>query len=309
MALSLMQIGLLTYRDWAKPWAHESDLIERALTRWLRRATADLQMFQFAITYSDRRASQVTAYRGWDRNTPEDNKRVSFTIYRIGDLPSYTLRAGITELEQAFPCLGETALHYLAKAAVLPMLTPQHALYLASATYWHGEGDETYRLQEELEYCDPGTKPEDVEIYRKRDFLTAIPEWAALPKQHLTQTSLRRIALDHAGTTPGEVAAVLLEIARIRKGAWRPNTQDENMDCSDVAALFRWSDDDDCGRIVDDAMNDIINAGESTDDFGSAYLLPDPEPLKAWLRSAEKSFRLLRLCERLVRLVGTTARD
>lgn len=308
MALSLMQLGLLTYRDWARPWQHEIDLIERALAKWLRKATSELQVFQFGITYSDRRSEQVAQFSGWLPDNKDISNRVSFTIYRIGDIPAYTLSAGITELEQAVPGLGETALYYLEKTAILPVLTPCYALYLASQCYWMGEEDETLRIEEELEYCEPGSTPEQIEIYRKRDFLAAIPEWAALPKQRLTHSSLRRIALEHAGTDAGTVADLLLKIARCRNDYWAPSTYDEQLDCSDIAAIFRWTETDGCGQIVDDAMNQIYNNGESTEDFGIAYLDPKAEPLKAWLRSAEKTFQRLRLCEQLVRMVGRPVR-
>lgn len=308
MALSLMQIGLLTYRDWATPWQHESDLIERALTKWLRKATAELQIFQFGITYSDRRLEQLSAHMSYTPFERDNAGRVAFTLYRVGDLPAYTLGSGITELEHAVPGLGETALYHLEQAAVLPILTPCHALYLASNNYWMGEDDETLAIQEELAQLSDGLNPDDIEFYRKRDFLASIPEWAATAKPRLPLSSLRRIALEHTGTDAGTVAALILKIARSGKGCWCPDTRDEEMDCSDIAAIFRWSEDDDCGRIVDDAMNEIYNSGESTDDFGTAYLVPEAAPLKAWLRSAEKTFRLLRLCEQLVRIVGQPVR-
>lgn len=308
MALALMQIGLLTYRDWATPWQHESDLIERALTKWLCKATCELQMFQFAITYSDDRANQVAQYSGYVANEPENFNRVSFTISRIGDIPAYTLSAGITELEQAVPGLGETALHYLEKTAVLPILTPCFALHLASQTYWMGEEDENLYIKEELEQLDEGFDPNHVEVYRKRDFLASIPEWAANAKCRHPLSNLRRIALEHAGTDAGTVSALLLKIARGRKDYWLPSTHDEQMDCADIAAIFRWTENDDCGQIVDDAMNQIFNTGESTNEFGTVYLAPEAEPLKAWLRSAETTFQRLRLCEQLVRMVGQPVR-
>lgn len=308
MALSLMQIGLLTYRDWATPWAHEIDLVERALTRWLRWATRELQIFQFGIAYSDRRAEKIMSQLGWTLFEKEHADHISFTLYRTGDPPAYTIGAGIIELERAVPGLGETAMHYLEQTAVLPILTPNQALYWASQAYWMGEEDETLAIEEEIQYCEPGTTPEQVDIYRKCDFLATIPEWAALPKHRLPHASLRRIALDHAGTDAAEAAALLLKIARRSKGAWVPNTGDEQMDCADVAAVFRWSEDDDCGQIADTTLNQIFQNGESTDDFGSAYLPPEAAPLKAWLRSAEKTFQLLRLCEQLVRIVGQPVR-
>jgi PRTRC genetic system protein F len=308
MALSLMQIGLLAYRDWAIPWQHESDLIERAMAKWLRKATSELQLFQFGITYSDHRASEIEQFNGWLPDDSDHRNQVSFTIYRIGDIPSYTLGTGITELEQAIPGLGETAMHYLEQTAVLPILTPSFALYLAQHTYWRGEEDETIAIEEELEYCEEGTTAEQLDIYCKSDFLTTIPEWAATAKQRLPLSSLRRIALEQADTDAGKVAAILLKIARFRSGYWLPDAHAEQLECSDVAAIFRWSTNDDCGRIVDDAFQQIFESGENTDDFGTAYLAPEAEPLKAWLRSAENTFRLLRLCEQLVWMVGQPER-
>lgn len=292
-ALSLMQIGLLTYRDWAKPWSHESELIQRALEKWLRKATGELQMFQFGIAYSDRRDELLESFGHFSegRNNPQN---ISFTLYRIGERPLYTLSDGITALETTVAGLGETAMFYIARAQwnTVPMLTPMEALGLAQSHYWMGEADETLIIEEQIQFMDEGTTEDDLDIYRLRDFLAKIPEWAATPKQALPLASLRRLALDLAGTDAGEVAALLLKMQRAIIGVWSPNPLEENMETVEVAGEFIWAQGDDCGRIYDDAMNDVYNSGESTEDFGTAYLNPYPAPIKEWMRSAEKTFRL-----------------
>jgi hypothetical protein len=221
-------------------------------------------------------------------------------------------------LENFQPRLGQTVLSALDRGlnASCRACTPRSGYGWAQSVYWHGESDESMALEEEftamLDNWDsmdkaeqaktPKPTEEDVDIFRKRDYEKAIPDWAGTG-------TLRPIAGDRLNLKVIPVGFQPVVQATQKLLDWLNRRHDcrndiggfEHTQYECCPYLLRWDQNDPLVHIWDGMMNDFSNVGDINMDVNSVFAFHDDRTFKRALRRLRRFLEVLTLSENLIR--------
>jgi PRTRC genetic system protein F len=229
----------------------------------------------------------------------------------------------IDAIEQHHPRLGQTVMHALDSglAASCRGLNPRNGILWASYNYWMGEEDETNALAEQFdelisEYgaLNPAEKKahekpteDDVDIFRRRDYVAAFPPWMTRRKlPTLSIPTVRRVAAAQRGQ-PAQIlaaAAALLEWLAKGKDVSNDIGGFEQTSCDMCPYLLRWNNDDPLGQIWDDMMEQFSQTGEVLMDVNSIFAFHDDKTMARALRRLRNFLEVLSLTETLIQALA-----
>ncbi len=217
-------------------------------------------------------------------------------------------------IERAAPGLAETALAMLniASRRGLPIYTPFTALDQACWTWWQGEMDESEVLEMMRAETDPGTTPEDLELYTRGQFDAAIPPCASQPKMRIKGAALARLARKRGDV--GELARALISLqAAITRDRRRKErfalhaSDDDGYRALGWAATLRWNAQDPVSRLFDDDAEQASQCG--ADASYGWFILQDATDFPALLAEIECRFAVARSAARVIPLIAGRARS
>lgn len=309
LLLSLLDAGAVAPEDFAGRPQTMGALLKNVLRRHWLEITRGERIFRWNL-------GAAYEQRSWDRTDPG---ATWLTITPPGGedepwpCPKYAIGPTIERLEAVAEGLGQTvlAVFYEALRYLPNTLTPQDALWQAQFVYWHGYENETEMVEEMME--EEGKTVEqmahELDIFRRSDFFTHMPEWAVAPRRLLTHAQVRRAARRDAFAR--QVVDAVDDIWRTvcRSGEFADCTcRDSESDSVAWIAWFRWSEDDAAGRILDDWVNETMQ-GESIDAATAVCCAPGETNAAEWLQRMRNTARLARVMEPLVDLVGLPIGD
>lgn len=292
--LAFLDLGMVSETDLVEPWQSEREILRRAFYRFIEQEGSDLALFSPRIVIADSLDDGYTPHKDIDNN-------LVFSFYSTS-LKSMFIGNGAARIEEACPGLGETLLYQIDRAvcATLYCVTPACCLDLARYIYWQGEDDEREVVAERLA---EGESIEDMDVYRRSDYLAHIPEWAAAPTEKLSLDRLREIARSGKGLVP-EAAKAALDLAEQQvDGYQKPSFEEFIGDNVDPALFVRWSENDDVDRVFDDFYEYAVQ-GECTEMHGYISSQPDKDGIGKALEDIRQFFRILRALERSFCLIG-----
>lgn len=302
-ALALLDIGVLRGPMLIKDPA---EIVRQSLRAWRAEQHRDMKVFNLDLHV---RELEVIG---------EDLERVnqvSISLNNDGIWPRYRIGSGILQLERAHKGLGETALHWIERAAgrTLPIYTPCEALARCSWIYWGGCDDESEVFEQ---MALNGDDPEEFEGITREQFDSMIPKLATHPGEKLRRPALKAIAQTHPKSNAGKVAAALLEIAKQIKDC-PPDFRLSMMNADDLpcvirGAYLRWASGDPSERIIDDWGHEIAEMGDWVEGFADTIIAcgsaAKPQATAdAWnvfLCDIAIAMDILRPVDRLIRLIG-----
>ena len=290
--LAFLDLGMVSETDLVEPWQSEREILRRAFNRLIEQEGSDLTLFSPRIVIAD-------SLEGYEVSEPGED--ILFCFYPTS-LKSLFIGNGASRIEDACPGLGETLLYQIDRAvcATLYCVTPSYCLDLARYIYWQGEDDEREVVAERLA---EGESIEDMDVYRRSDYLAHIPEWAAEPKEKLPLDQLREIARSGKGLVR-EAAKAALDLAEQQvEGYQKPSFEEFIGDNVDPALYVRWSENDDVERVFDDFYEYAVQ-GECTEMHGYISSQPDKDGIGKALEDIRQFFRILRALERSFCLIG-----
>lgn len=312
LLLSLLDANAVAPEDFAGRPQTMGALLKNVLRRHWLEITRGERIFRWNL-------GAAHEQRSWDHSDPGMTWLTIGPPGSDGDpwpCPKYVIGPAIERLEAVAEGLGQTvlAVFYEALGYYLPnTLTPQDSLWQAQFVYWHGHESETEMVEEMME--EEGRTVEqivhDLNIFRRADFFAHMPEWAVVPRRVLTDAQVRRAARRDPFARQVVAAVDVIWRAVCNSGKFA-NCTCRDSECDPVAwiAWFRWSEDDEAGRILDDWVNEAMQ-GESIDAATAVCCGPGPDETDAaeWLQRMHNTARLARAMEPLVDLVGLPIGD
>ena len=215
----------------------------------------------------------------------------------------------ILRLEQQRAGLGQSVLYWLHNAfdGSCRALDPIHGIHWASHSHWQGEEDESQRMEEEVSWAEGEhnrkqaklpkgeRKPFDkaaamkaTNIFTKSDYDRHIPLWAGSAFKHEPQLSIAKM---HPCFPDADLVGAAINAARVLQ---RTQTQADRLNdapyferCREEMSpyLIRWhctrdrKSQDALAQLYDDAMNDVMNAGEELLDVNAVFAWHDAASL------------------------------
>jgi len=294
---AFLDLDMITEADLAEPWGSERELMERAFNRFMGTEGSGLCLYEPVIALADSVDGDYCDHS----NSEKTDDEVFFCFYSKS---RRYLNIGKTalQIEEICPGLGETLLYHIGRGvySTLSCATPETCLDIAKFTYWQGEEDEREVIAELLA---EGENPEDMEIYRRSDYLASIPEWAANPTDKLSLARLKKIARTGEGLVR-DAAKAALDLANLQVDSYRsPYFEEFIGDNVDPALFVRWSDNDDTERVYDDYYQ-YATQSECTDIHGYLAAITDKEEIGKMLDNIRQFFRILKALDRAFLLIG-----
>ncbi|UVA80443.1 PRTRC system protein F [Pandoraea commovens] len=299
LAMTLLDAGLIGDECVrGKPPRSFAEVCRRAIAPTFATATTGLRTFDWHL--------HVLA--GTELYAPDD-ATAFFCMMRpdtVDQWPVIEIGARIMELESTLPGLGQTALALLYDALdCLPAVyTPRTALWSAEYVHWYGERDEELAVEEMLGWMTPEeAKDATVDVFRRAEFFSGIPEWATFPERVLTKRDIQE-----AAKRDGYAAAVIASCDAIsalaQHSAYFPSVaNDAQCELVGASALIRWHSDDAVLRLWDDHANTAIQ-GEHVDACTAVAIPVKGNDLRAWLEGLPRMGELARRVETLLDLIG-----
>jgi len=292
--MAFLDLGMVSETDLKEPWESEREILRRAFNRFIEQEGSHLALFSPRIVICD------SPY-GEGCESSESGENLLFCFYATS-MESLYIGNAATRIEEACPGLGETLLYQIDRAvcATLYCVTPERCLDLARYVYWQGEEDERQVVEELLA---EGETPEEMEVYRRSDYLAHVPEWAAESKEKLPPDRLREIAWTGKGLVQKAAKAALDLSEQHVEGYRMPCFEEFIGENVDPALYVRWSENDDVGRVYDDYYEYSIQA-ECTDMHGYIASELDKVSIGKALEDIRQFFRILRSLDKAFALIG-----
>lgn len=296
--LALMELGLVSENDVAEPWQAESEILQRSLTRWAEKEGQGLNLFSPVLCIGDMPDGVVDA-------AELDDNQIAIGISSCDALYGL-IGENTTIIEKEAPGLGETLLHYLDRAlwTTLFAVTPASCLELAKQVYWMGEDDEQLVVEEAAL---SGENIDDLELFRKSDYLSTAPEWAADPLERLRETQLVALAKSENPLVRAAAHAAIDLAAVLKNQSFTPPSWGEGgyADPVNPAICLRWSEDDHVLRVFDDHYEYVIQTEGASDLHGLYTLQNSKEGLREALDNLSHLFARLRAAEQAINVIAT----
>lgn len=216
------------------------------------------------------------------------------------------------EIERAEKGLAPTAIAVLEEAGGLgiPVYTPRHCLWLASNTWWYGETDEKYALEEYFGMVDSEegkVKEEDIPIPRRAWLDKILPIEASEASRKVSRPALERLANRRSGLVMEIARKVLALDAEIRghrsDRKFVLHTEQDEMYCLGYGATVRWNARDPMARVFDDHANNLHEAYHVEPPYGW-FPLKGPQDLRALMAHLEERFAVAHRQEQLLSLIA-----
>jgi len=216
-------------------------------------------------------------------------------------VPYINVKNKIEALEQAYPGLGRTAIHYAEVAGfrTFAVFSPSMGFYHGQNLYWCGGEDDADVLQEV-----------DVECYEEGDLLLPSQYKAAFPEIYFTGALLDGFALQEialAETEAGNTAKTILSIMDLAdQGARLPdlsNYEGESVYFSAYMALGA-EHNTMFNRVLDDFYQATGEYEHFTATYGIAELPFEKTSFCSWRDEMEKGFSLYQKLDHLMQLIG-----
>ena len=294
LAIALIKLGLITNADLTRS-AHETDLVQLALTRWWSQNANGFTLFNWALRVQ-------TLHEYGPDHAGDTNPWFCLTF--VGDIPRFSLALRVGELEGELEGFGQTVLAVLEDAFdYLPVAwTLGEVLGMASWVHWMGENDETLALEE---WADVGEDAPD--IFTRAEFFNSIPEWAALPRRVRTRAELEIAASSDLGKNIIKTCDAISTLVNSpgfilpRHGA---RLREMQMATLEACAWIRWTDEDVTGRIVDDFIDEEGQTGEYVHFIGARPVKPTVAGVRRYLAETENMLQMALLVEQLMIHLG-----
>jgi PRTRC genetic system protein F len=174
---SLLESGVIEDQDVVRRPRSELALATAALTRRWDRITDGMQLFDWNL-----RIDQALDGYSFDSSKQTDQVWAMVqTTHGPVSCRQISIGGAINALEQVREGLGQTLLAALYDACnMLPTIcTPAYAFGLAQYTYWYGESDESFAIEEAMSLHDCQSREELIETF---DFFTQDKFFRGMPK-------------------------------------------------------------------------------------------------------------------------------
>ncbi|MGP8437143.1 PRTRC system protein F [Paraburkholderia fungorum] len=303
---SLLESGLIGAEDVARRPRSELALATAALTRRWNQITDGMELFDWNL-----RIDQALDGYSFDSTIKQTDQAWAMVQTTHGPVSCRQVSIGgaINALEQVCKGLGQTLLAALYDACdMLPTIcTPAYALGLAEYTYWYGESDESFAIEEAMSLHDCQSREELIEtfdFFTRDKFFRGMPEWAASPQRVLSRAKVKRAAAqDEFATEVVAAMDAIWNIVRFYGPFAEVGTGGAGLDAIDLALVVRWTEDDVVGRVVDDFLQYIAD-GEFLGAASATPLNIVGGDIATWLKQMEATALLAKAVERLLTLLG-----
>ncbi len=305
--LGLLDGGALSVDDTVPASTTPTQLLHRTLQRHWDEITAGARVFDWHLFVRPARDSL---------SHPRDDVlqiSISSSDGGNGDAPQYFLGPAMQRLENIRRGLGQTvlAVFYDALALLPNTLTPRESLGHASWVHWGGTVDETESIRQTYYNDEFETMEQAAEAYHgptHAEFFSHMPTWAAKPIRVLTQGQVQAAARadDFAAKVVRAIDTIWHHVLATHAAGGYADCSVTNGDGDSITwmAIFRWSPDDLALRLVDDFVNQAIQA-EYTDAATMHRFTHDSTEPALWLQRMRANGELARLVEHLVHLIAT----
>lgn len=302
---SLLESGVIEDQDVVRRPRSELALATAALTRRWNRITDGMQLFDWNL-----RIDQALDGYSFDSSKQTDQVWAMVqTTHGPVSCRQISIGGAINALEQVREGLGQTLLAALYDACnMLPTIcTPAYAFGLAQYTYWYGESDESFAIEEAMSLHDCQSREELIEtfdFFTQDKFFRGMPKWAASPKRVLSRAKVKRAAaLDEFAAEVVAAMDTVWNIARFYGPFADVGTGGAGLDAIDLALVVRWTEDDVVGRVVDDFLQYIAD-GEFVGAASATPLAIVGGDIATWLKQMEATALLAKAVEHLLNILG-----
>ncbi|MFT0167531.1 PRTRC system protein F [Paraburkholderia mimosarum] len=309
LTLSLLDTGVIAQADIESRPRNEVVLAKRALMRHWTHITDGMRYFDWNLRIE---ATPQTFY--WSQPDSESVWASVHTKEGPVSCRHVYLRDGIEALEHVRAGLGQTVLATLYDAfRMLPLcFTPEYAFGIASMVYWYGESDETEAIEEMMALHDVKTREElesVTDVFTRRQFFNAMPEWAVFAKRVLTRRQVQLAARrDSYAREVVDAMDSLWNIVRFYGPFADLRSEGFGADPIDYALLVRWSDDDEITRVADDWLQQASD-GDYVIASAVAPLKIVGDDFTKWLKQMESTALLAKAVERVLALLECRERQ
>ncbi|MDR3386851.1 MAG: PRTRC system protein F [Rudaea sp.] len=302
---SLLESGVIEAEDVVRRPRSELALATAALTRRWNRITDGMHLFDWNLRIDQ----ALDGYSFDSLKRTEQLWAMVRTTHGPVSCKQVSVGGAINALEQVREGLGQTLLAALYDACdMLPTIcTPAYALGLAEYTYWYGESDESFAIEEAIQLHDCASREELIDtfdFFTRDKFFRDMPVWAASPKRVLSRTQVKRAAArDEFAAEVVAAMDTIWNVVRFYGPFAEVGTGGAGLDAIDLALVVRWTEDDVVGRVVDDFLQYIAD-GEFLGAASATPLSIVGGDIATWLKQMEATALLAKAVEHLLTLLG-----
>ncbi|PQV51012.1 PRTRC system protein F [Paraburkholderia sp. BL21I4N1] len=306
LAMSLLESGVIAAEDVARRPRSEMAVATAALTRHWNRITEGMHMFDWNL----RLEQEPAGYPFEPAKRTDQLWAMIQTTRGPVSCKQVCIGGAITELERVREGLGQTLLAALYDAFhMLPTVcSPEYTFWLAQHTYWYGESDEKYAVEEAMAMHDCKSREELVDtfdFFTHEKFFAEMPKWAARPERVLSRHQVRRAAArdDFAREVVGAMDSIW-NIVQFYGPFAEVGTGGAGLDAIDLALVVRWQEEDVCGRVIDDFLQYVADSEELLLASSVTSLKVDGGDIATWLKQMEATAMLAKAVEYLLNMLG-----
>lgn len=307
LAMTLQDRGVILPTDWQGLDEWQSAIaIERGLHRWILERAGELQVMQLAfkvhMNFEDaHRFEEVSREQG----------QVALAAYSVQDFDIRVIKPAFRKLDAVGRALLGAALRALEGLhRVMPVWTPGEAFWNVERFFWHGEADEKEALAQLLE---EGMSEDDVDLPKRKDVERELPPWLTEQgcegrrRGAVSDSRLRAFAKDKdLRPWMRRLAACVLMLREARRLDVSLSVQLEYSQPLYRAVYVFWCDNDGIeGRMLDDYMNQEMQAGEATEQLTQQPIPQSTKDAVEWLQQLDRAFQALRVMDEVIGLITT----
>lgn len=307
IALLWLDAGVLTDQDEGSA----SELVAAAIHRWVTQQIEGNRYVRFFNPYVSTVLNEYGEYAaGQD---VEDRNAWMFGIYGDPNQDWLQLEPKLSVLEKEFPGLARTVMAAIVRLSgrTLPVWEPCYARFEAEKLWWYGMSDDD-EMRAEMEAV--GDDPEEYEGIWPSEWDEQFPAWLRKGPE-LKPSAIRKIAKDGSSTDAQKVASLLLQIAEMENvpvsmPSPEPLDHGDGYSCPPENVYFLscliWKDGDPLTQLIDDRTEEANQMGDGwTELLGVSFVSLDPVQFQQWKSETENGFRLLRIFDELLQIIGT----
>lgn len=317
IALLWMDAGYIEETDQGSP----RELIQKAVARWMdKQVEGNRQLANFSV--------QVMPYPSDDGFGPgarmgygDESWDSKWYLGIIGgyEAPWVQLERRITELEQAHPGLGKTALHWfdIAASQLLPIFTPHVGRHIAERVWWYGMDDQEGYESEMADFHEAngeeGDGEEEGDSFGPDAFDKCFPDWLFKPGKEpewmIDAAQLQHLAQKGETEDVRSIAGIVLALSQADTKSYRlPYVYGESpvqLDNVYHLAYVRWNNDDRLMQLVDDFMEEANQCSDCFTELLGADCVPlDESGFQKWKTEMEAGFAVLKQLDALLPLIS-----
>lgn len=308
LALWCDDAGLIKPRHWQRAYNAEETVL-LALTDWAS-DTGKLALLgcSFSIEIADGPFGYDAEWKDILKEREQDSTQphLAVSMWPAGTVPQLVIGNNLLALEEECPGLAGTALEAIRNAAnrTIDVIDPARSIGIASWMFWMGEQDERYAVEEA-----DGDVDEEY-LIRRASFDEHAPAWAWHPKKTLTMKALKAITKNPwLSERARQVAGVCHSMARFRNTVDLPMAHQglQVYEPAGIGACLWWDRSEQCpmGRVWDEFEQSAMQSDEGYSEcFGVDTFEASEAGFTGWLKHKQQWFRLARMLDSLIGLVG-----